>query len=321
MSDQLTIILSSAGRRVGLLNCLRDAARDLGLIPRIVALDLDPDRSTACLSADRRVRVPRADDPGFIPAVLEVARTEGARLLVPTIDTELAAYAAARSAFEEIGCAVHVSSPDVVAIARDKRRTAAALKSAGIAVPETYDWHTLTDGGAAVDWPVIGKPVSGSSGKGIVTLAGPEDLAAKPAGDLIFQDLLSGPEYTVSIFVDRAGTLRTSFAHLREQTRGGEVEKGLSVRLPEIDAISAQIVDALPGLWGTVCYQLIHDPVKGPRVFEINARFGGGYPLAHHCGARFAQWLIEDATGRPLSAHDDWTEGVRMLRHDSEIFV
>jgi carbamoyl-phosphate synthase large subunit len=55
-------------------------------------------------------------------------------------------------------------------------------------------------------------------------------------------------------------------------------------------------------------------------VFEINARFGGGYPLAHHAGATFARWLLEEAVGLEPTCHNDWRDGVRMLRYDAALF-
>jgi carbamoyl-phosphate synthase large subunit len=57
-------------------------------------------------------------------------------------------------------------------------------------------------------------------------------------------------------------------------------------------------------------------------VHEINARFGGGYPLADHAGASFARWLLEEATegGRTVSAADDWREGVVMIRYDEAVY-
>ena len=56
-------------------------------------------------------------------------------------------------------------------------------------------------------------------------------------------------------------------------------------------------------------------------VFEINAQFGGGYPLAHHAGARFSQWLLEEMADLPSTASTLWKEGVAMLRYDTAVFV
>ena len=55
-------------------------------------------------------------------------------------------------------------------------------------------------------------------------------------------------------------------------------------------------------------------------MIEINARFGGGYPLVDHAGATFAQWLLEEVAGLSRTVHDDWREGVLMLRYDAAVF-
>ena len=69
-----TILICSAGRRVGLLQAFRQASERLSLDLRIVACDLDPDNSAACALADVALKVPRCDDPGYVDAVLAAAR-------------------------------------------------------------------------------------------------------------------------------------------------------------------------------------------------------------------------------------------------------
>ena len=56
-------------------------------------------------------------------------------------------------------------------------------------------------------------------------------------------------------------------------------------------------------------------------MFEVNARFGGVYPLAHRAGARFSQWLLEESLGLQCTANNDWRAGVTMLRYDDAVFV
>ena len=54
---------------------------------------------------------------------------------------------------------------------------------------------------------------------------------------------------------------------------------------------------------------------------DCNARFGGGYPLAHRAGARFTDWLLDEMEGKRLSSFDDWTDDLAMLRYDEAVFV
>lgn len=310
------VLISSAGRRAALVGAFRDAGAG-----SIHACDLDPGLSSACQLADAAHAVPRCDGPGFVEAVGDIVRRHGIRLIVPTIDTELSAYAGAAAALAEAGAFVHVSDPATVAVVRDKHLTMQVLGAAGVPVPDTCDETGLRADPARLDWPVFAKPAGGSASRGLAVYRAPEDLPETFPEPMIFQTLLSGPEYTVNIFLDRAGTLRCAIPHLRIQTRAGEVEKGRTERRADLAAVAAGVAAALPGARGVMCFQVIDDPRHGPRVFEVNARFGGGYPLAHHAGARFADWLLDELDGRACRAHDDWRDGVTMLRYDDAVFV
>ena len=69
-----------------------------------------------------------------------------------------------------------------------------------------------------------------------------------------------------------------------------------------------------------MCFQAMVGENDELSVFEINARFGGGYPLAHQAGAPFAKWLLEEQLGLPSTANEDWREGMLMLRYDAAFF-
>ena len=89
----------------------------------------------------------------------------------------------------------------------------------------------------------------------------------------------------------------------------------------DLRALAEGICRALPQARGVRCFQVIDDETRGPQVIEINARFGGGYPLAHHAGAQFANWLLQELAGQAPAANDDWRDGVTMLRYDDAVFT
>jgi carbamoyl-phosphate synthase large subunit len=88
MEDSLTLLFTSARRRNQLMDCFRRDAALLGVSVRVLAADLCPQLSSACRQADASFAVPRCTDPQYVPALMEICRREGVRLLVPTIDTE-----------------------------------------------------------------------------------------------------------------------------------------------------------------------------------------------------------------------------------------
>src|SRR6185503_7690674 len=131
----------------------------------------------------------------------------------------------------------------------------------------------------------------GSSSIGLIRYGSAEQYRRNPPpSDCIVQELLEGPEYTVNTFCDSGGAFRCAVPHLRIEVRGGEVSKGRTERRADLTGIAEQIA-TLPGARGVFCFQAIVTE-RGPVVFEINARFGGGYPLAHRAGAKFTKWLL-----------------------------
>jgi carbamoyl-phosphate synthase large subunit len=322
---RLTIAISSAGRRVELMDCFRHDAADLGMGARILGLDSEPELSPACLLADGKYRVPLCTDRDFIPFLGDLARKIGIDLLVPTIDTELPSFAAGREYLQRdcgVGL-VMVSSPRVVQLARDKYQLMLALADAGIPVPTTIRATDALSQGRRLGGPVILKPVGGSASRGIRRLASVDGLtdADRVASEYIVQELLDGPEYTVNIFVGPTGELEAAVPHRRLAVRGGEVTKAVTEREPALIDLAQRLGHVLIplGARGPLCYQAIYQD-RAPRVFELNARFGGGYPVAHRAGAHFTRRLLEWAVGLPATSLAGWDEGVLMLRYDNSVF-
>jgi carbamoyl-phosphate synthase large subunit len=316
-----TILISSAGRRVELIRCFRDGAAHLGIDLRVIAVDVDPAMSAACQIADVAIRVPRCDHPEFIDALLGICLQHEVDLVVPTIDPELEPLSAQAARFREIDVDLVVAAPEVVRLARDKLRTAHFLAGRGVPAPRSGRLEEVMADPDAWPWPLMLKPRAGSSSVGIRILSSPDHLAELGGSrDYLAQELLQGDEYTVNLFFERAGRLRCAIPHQRCEVRAGEVAKGITRRHPELEAIAWALGEALPGARGALCFQAVVDAAGRAVVFELNARFGGGYPLAHRADARFAQWLLEETTGRPLSAHNHWQDGVLMLRYDHAVF-
>jgi len=321
----LTVLVSSAGRRVALMECFRDAAATLGASLKLLAVDAAPGLSAACAMADRALRVPCCTDPSFVTTIADIVRTERVQLIVPTIDTELAAYAAARVRLRELGAWVSISSPEVVAIARDKLATSERLAAGGIAVARTATLAAWRANPELFSGPVIVKPRGGSASIGMRRLGSLAELGTTVDADdaLIVQEHLSGTEYTVNLFFDRSGSLRSVVSHLRLEVRAGEVSKARTARDPRLIDQAVRLSAALNGAVGSLCYQAIDvAPDAEPRVIEVNARFGGGYPVIHRAGAPFARWILEEALGREPSVAGltEWREGVTMLRYDAAVF-
>lgn len=311
------------------MRCFRQAIGALELDGALIAADMSP-YSPAFQLADRRYLVPRCTSDEFVSFMVDLCQREGVRLLIPTIDTELPVYAANKEAFAAVGCNIAISDPATIAIGCDKLVTHAWLLESGLptvqqATAEAF--LAMSDAEHAQggwDYPLIAKPVNGSSSIGVVVAETRDDIAAvadtKP---YIVQTMAPGVEFTVSVLADRDGRGVCAVPRQRLEVRAGEVSKARAVRNAEVQELAIKVVESLPGAYGAINVQLFWDAETGAmNIIELNTRFGGGYPLAWQVGARYPQWMIEELLVLPSTAkRDAWDDGVVMLRFDDAVFV
>jgi carbamoyl-phosphate synthase large subunit len=207
-------------------------------------------------------------------------------------------------------------------MAGNKLRTQQFLSSIGIATPRTALASDFFNSPEPWNFPVILKPVNGSSSIGLRMFESVAAVQAEGAAprDYVAQELCDGEEYTVNLFFDRTG-LRCAVPHYRYETRAGEVSKAVTRRVPSLMAVAEKLGEALRGqAFGALCFQAMVNGNGAATLFELNARFGGGYPLADQAGAHFAKWLMEAVLELPSTANNSWRENVTMLRYDAAIF-
>jgi carbamoyl-phosphate synthase large subunit len=320
--EQLTVLISSVGRRSQLIKCFRNTFELLEIDGRVLGIDTDPAMAPAARLADDCFRVPRCTDATFVDVVLSLCEAHGVKLIVPTIDTELPIYAADRQLFEDHGIDVAISSCETVQIACDKVLTHEFLTSWGIPTVRQMALREFLESGERWPFPLIVKPRRGSASIGVKRIDSEAALLADSGStqDLIVQEFAQGFECTVNVFVDRSGKCICAVPHRRIESRGGEVSKAVTLRDQRVISIARKVAEALPGAYGALNVQCF---VTGERVVvnEINARFGGGYPLAFEAGANFPLWLLQSRVQSNLPTwFDCWKENLTMLRFDAAVY-
>ena len=96
----------------------------------------------------------------------------------------------------------------------------------------------------------------------------------------------------------------------------------MTVKNHKLMELAKSVAEALPGAHGPLNLQGFVDKNNNVQLTEINARFGGGFPLAAEAGANFCRWTLEDLSGLPSTASfSDWKENLLMLRFDDAVFV
>ena len=313
--DVPRVLISSAGRRVGLVRAFQEVAHQRG--GSVMATDMSR-FAPALLAADDAALVPRLDDPKFIEALYAIVVDRSINLVVPTLDTELALLAAHHKLFVKAGCHVSVALPAAIAICADKVSTHQWFVANDIPTVRQGSPSTVASQPHDWPWPLIAKPARGSASEGVRLLEGPGELQHCAADDIV-QEVAAGVELTIDVYVDRSGVARVAVPRQRLEVRSGEVSKGVTVRHAQAELVAMRIAELLPGAVGAVTVQLFADG-SDVRVIEVNPRFGGGYPLAWHAGARFPEWMIQELMGEEPSI-GPWVDGLYMLRFDDVIIA
>ncbi len=317
------VLMTSGGRRVELLNAFRLALKQNG---SILAADCDP-TAPVLFAADGAGLLPKVTDSDYIERLLEMCRVSDVKLVVPLIDPELPVLAKARDAFLGYDIVLAVSHEECVRIASDKLLTARFFGEIGVPTATTVDIRNyLIDAEiqALLEFPVVVKPRTGSAGKQVSVCNNYQEVVYYSSklreDDCIVQEYLRGNEVTIDIFSDGYGNLIEMVPRQRLKTRGGEVERGLTIALNDFVSFVESIVAALKP-YGVINVQCFNTSV-GPMFTEINARFGGGYPLAHVAGACFPELLIDLAMGkRIVSRVGQYTQNILMTRYDSAFYA
>jgi carbamoyl-phosphate synthase large subunit len=316
-----TVLLSSAGRRVSLLHSLREDLAATGMDGRVIACDLGW-TAPAMHEAAAGFIAPRCTDSAFPSFVAELCAREGVDLVVPTIDTELPIWAQMRGPLAEAGTVVAVSAPAAVEISTDKRKTNEHCRLNNIPCPRQASVAEVLTDRAEWSLPLIAKPARGSAGIGLRRVATWSQLEALVGdADLVVEETARGSEHTVDVFVDLAGVVHCPVVRRRLEVRSGEVSKAQVMRDGQLESLAVKTVETLPGAYGTLNVQIFSDG-QAVSVIEINARFGGGYPLTWRAGGRFGEWLIREvATGQPPPREPVVAHGLMMLRWDEAVYV
>ncbi len=317
----MNILITCSGRRVELIDAFRAALAAEALGGKVLAADAT-NASPSWHAADIGLTAPGVDDPSYLDWLCGQVRDHQVGLVVPATDLDLLLLAENREGIEQLGCVVHVGTAPAVRACRDKAETARRIAAAGLEPVRTL---TLEQFQAQPFYPCFAKPLSGSASVGARRIETPDALAAHVetfGPGLIVQEALEGSEYTIDVYRSRDGQVRCVVPRQRLAVRSGEVEKGVTLADTELIDAALGLSAQFEGLWGVYCCQCRRSQEGKAKFFEINPRFGGGVPLSITAGADLPRYLLQEITGRAISAEmNAFTDRLLMLRYDRAIYT
>ena len=316
----MNILITSAGRRVSLVKAFQKELTVLIPNGKVMTTDFNIDLSAACHVSDKAFKLPLVSAPDYLEKLLSVCLTNDIKLIIPTIDTELFLLAKNVNLFTKNGIKPIISSKEFISICRDKRTLHTFLDKKGINVAKEYSKYDYK-------LPLFIKPTNGSRSIDTFVINTHEDLTEYhfKNQDLMFLEYLDHEtfdEYTCDMYYDKNHLLKCVVPRKRIETRDGEVSKGLTEKNCLVDYIKSKL-GVLEGAVGCLTAQFFKK--KNEDVIyciEINARFGGGFPLTYHSGGNYPKWIIQEyLLDKTIDDYFDWETNLLMLRYDEEIMV
>jgi carbamoyl-phosphate synthase large subunit len=313
------VLFTAAGRRTSLVRAFLDEVRMRG--GRTFAGDVDP-LAPALFLADEAVRLLSTEHPDYVADVIGIVGRLRIGLIVPTIDPDLLILARQRVALRSIGCTVAVSDESFVGIASDKWATVAAFRAQGIAVPASW---LPDDRRTGLPERVFVKPRRGSASRDTHDVARRHLSSILPqVDDPIIQEVLGGAEITIDALLDLDGRPIHYVPRRRIRTLAGESIEGVTLDHDrDLEAWIERLLEICGSLGaaGPLCLQAFLTE-RGPVLSEVNARFGGGFPLGLAAGAAHAAWLLDMAHDIHVPSRlGDYEAGLYMTRYHVEIFT
>jgi carbamoyl-phosphate synthase large subunit len=315
----MKILLTSAGRRGYLVKYFKQALGNNGEVWGADSSQYTP----AFQYCDKAFLLPEVNEPNYLDKVIGLCNDNKIDIVIPLIDPELIVMAQQRQRFYDEDITVVVSPLKTIRISFDKYLTYQFGKDNGIAVPKTFidiDEALRSISSGELNWPLLVKPRKGSASLGIIPCQNECLLkfAFENCPQPMIQQYINGDEYGYDTFCDFDFRPISVFCKKKLMMRSGETDKAISTNDPQLVDFGLKIAQNLQ-IFGPADLDVIMDK-DGPKLLEINPRFGGGYPCSHLAGADFPAKLIAIRKGQKLTPDiGSCPAGIVMLKQDEII--
>ncbi|MGA2165805.1 MAG: ATP-grasp domain-containing protein [Solirubrobacteraceae bacterium] len=286
----------------------------------LLAGDIDPYAAGLYLvGAERRVILPRGDDPGFAEALLAACEREAIDVLIPTVDSELIPLGACRARFEQAGVQLVLAPLATLEACLDKWALHARCHGR-VRTPETVLVDEAFDASSA-PLPAIVKPRVGSGSRGIHRVDRVGELEfLKRDGSLLVQELLPGAEYSLDVLATGAGRVIAVVPRERLKIDSGIAVTGRTRHDERLERIGREVAELI-GLTGVANVQVKGDVHGEPALLEVNPRFPGTMALTVASGPDMPWLCVAEALGEAMPQQSLPFADIAMVRFFQERFL
>lgn len=179
--------------------------------------------------------------------------------------------------------------PDAPARFTDKLRFAEYCQALGIKHPRTTTNHE------ELALPMVSKGRLGAGTRDFRILLTHQFIIAKEEPEQIYQERVTGQEYTCDAYYTREGKLHGYVVRTRDRVKHGESAVTTVTTDPHINTVCGDYLRRFHGMYGHINMQLI-----GDTVIEVNPRIGGASMCSFYAGLDSLYWSLLEAMGERL---------------------
>jgi carbamoyl-phosphate synthase large subunit len=314
------ILITSSGRRVSLVQFFKKELKLKSPESKVFVSDASVLLSAAAQIADGYFETYLLSDSRYIEDLLDKCIRRNISLVIPTIDTELKILAQNKARFENHNIKLVVSDTNFIDSTENKLASNDFFNSLHLPTILVYPKDNYK-------FPLFIKPLNGSSGIDNYIVKNKSEMRDYffENENLFFSEYLDKKrydEYTCDLYYDKNCDLKCIVPRKRIEVRGGEVSKAVTEKNNIIYFVENNM-SHIQGVRGCVTLPVfLHKTEENLFGIEINARFGGGYPLSYLAGANFPKWIIEEYLfDESINYYDAWENNLLMLRYDEAILV
>ncbi|MGQ9811727.1 MAG: ATP-grasp domain-containing protein [bacterium] len=295
---------------------------------KIIACDMR-DNVVGKYLADEFFVVPPAENPAFAETLMQIAIEKKVDVILPQVTLELLPLAEAVQEFQRRGINIAVSSSTTIARANDKWLLLKAAEACKVPFPRTMLTRSKKELIEAVEilgYPqlkVAVKPRISHGMRGFRIISAKtwdvtRFLKEKPESveislkdlvgilengkwpELLIQEFLPGPEYTVDAFCGK--TMAVAIPRLREEIRSGITFQTRVELRPDLQEYVLRLAEELD-LRYAFGFQFKLDSNGVPKVIECNPRVQGTMVTAVFAGYNVIWFAVKEALGEENTVH------------------
>lgn len=332
MKETPILVTGAHGGSVGyqILACLRKFSKRY----KIIATDVY-DFSAGAFKADKAYIVPFATDKKYIKRLLEIAKNEKVKAILPGSQQELVKIAQSEDLFSSFGIKTITNRSGLIEEIEDKNSQYLLLQKFGFKIPKYLKISKKLPRKIPFDFPLILKPAKAHSGsRNVYIVEDYQELKAifqlknRTKTEILLQEYIGTPEdeYTVGVVSDRDGRVIDAIVMKRklvglslsiERTIDGQkyaVSSGVSQGIfIEDETIKNYCIDVASKVRsrGPLNIQL-RMTKEGPKIFEFHARFSGSASQRAEAGLNEPDILVRNFC---------FGEKFNKIRHKKDIVV